>query len=193
MQLLHFLSFYLFLSQFLPDLDKIFIKIQGKYRATYLPSQFGPKPIPTGPRTAVFSGLSLKNQKDQVHGPGKTGPSVLRGPQNRTFKHQLRVQPRIFTRQVYLFGFSALQSYGTLLFKAIYWILCSLSNPTHSCVFHKIIHPSSQYILALQPIPIDTLPSIHIHERGWYSKTLLRGLWKVSRSVFCPTHFLSIF
>ena len=78
MQLLHFLSFYLFLSQFLPDLDEIFIKIYRKYRATYLLSRFGPKPVPTGPRTAVYSGLSLKNRKDQDHGPGKIVPGPVR-------------------------------------------------------------------------------------------------------------------
>ena len=43
-----------------------------------MPSRFGPKPVLTGLRTAVFSGLSLKNWKDQDCGPDRTGPGPVR-------------------------------------------------------------------------------------------------------------------
>jgi len=53
MQLFWFLPFYLFLSQFLLDLDENFIKIKLRIRATQSPSWF------IGPETAVIFGLSL--------------------------------------------------------------------------------------------------------------------------------------
>ena len=52
-----FSRFFIFLSQFLPDLNENYIKIWRKCRATRLPSRFGPEP--------VFSCLSQKNWEDQ--------------------------------------------------------------------------------------------------------------------------------
>ena len=74
MQLLHFFII-LFIPQ--PVVTRFGWNVYQnleKYRDTYLPSRFCPKPVLTSPKTAVFSGLSLKNRKDQDHGPGKTGP-----------------------------------------------------------------------------------------------------------------------
>ena len=78
-KILHFYHFIYFSAIFYP----IWMKYLPKFREntglhTYC--LFGPKLVPTSPRTAVLSGLFLKNRKDQVHGPGKTGPSVLYGP-----------------------------------------------------------------------------------------------------------------
>ena len=66
MQLLRFLPFFLFLSQFLSELDENHIKIWINFKPTRLPSRFGPKPVQTGPRTAVFSGPC----SDEMEGPG---------------------------------------------------------------------------------------------------------------------------
>ena len=66
MQLLQFLPFLKFLSQFLSELDENHIKIWINFKPTRLPSRFGPKPVRTGPRTAVFSGPC----SDEMEGPG---------------------------------------------------------------------------------------------------------------------------
>jgi hypothetical protein len=65
MQLLRFFLLYLFLNQFLSDLDENYIIILRKFRTTCLMSWFGHKPVLIGPKTAVFSGLSVTNWKDQ--------------------------------------------------------------------------------------------------------------------------------
>jgi hypothetical protein len=69
MQLLQFLLLYLFLGQFLPDLDEYYQKfredsrIHAYWLGLYLDQ------VLTGPKTAVFSSLSLTNWKDQDFGP----------------------------------------------------------------------------------------------------------------------------
>jgi hypothetical protein len=51
MQVLRFGPFFLFLSQFLPDLDENYIKIKLNFRATRLRSWFVLEPVETGLKT----------------------------------------------------------------------------------------------------------------------------------------------
>ena len=84
-----FSRFFIFLSQFLPDLNKNFIKIYRKCRATGLPSRLGPEPV-LGPRS--FPVYLKKIERTGTVGPlepvtVRSGSRSLSGPTNRTLKH----------------------------------------------------------------------------------------------------------
>ena len=92
MQLLRFLLFYLFLNQFLSDLDENYIKFSLNRDL----HDYNYEPVRTGLIGSVFIGFhrfsEIENKKNRTDSPvlQRFSPvqfAVLTGPKDRTFKH----------------------------------------------------------------------------------------------------------